>query len=108
MVKQNRKFDLKRHFYFIAAAGRADCQRMEGGVEDGVEEKEGWKGGLAKHCPCATSCFSGERERGRELEKGSGVVSKTKKREGSMDAVRRQSLCPPPPLSPPNSLCFLF
>ena len=108
MVKQNRKFDFKRHFYFIAAAGRADCQRMEGGVEDGVEEKEGWKGGLAKHCPCATSCFSGERERGRELEKGSGVVSKTKKREGSMDAVRRQSLCPPPPLSPPNSLCFLF
>ena len=37
MVKQNRKFDFKRHFYFITAAGRADGQRMEGGVEVGEE-----------------------------------------------------------------------
>ena len=37
MVKQNRKFDLNSHFYFITAAGRADGQRMEGGGEVGEE-----------------------------------------------------------------------
>ena len=89
MVKQNRKFDLKRHFYFIAAAGRADGQRMEGEVEVGRREEGIITGSGTGQAFALRNFVLFWREGACE---GKWCGKQNKEERGSMDGVRPHPL----------------